>query len=193
MQKVTIIIPVYNGANYLAEAINSALNQTYSNIEVIVVNDGSNDNGATDRVALSYGNKIRYLTKENGGVASALNFGIEAADSEWISWLSHDDLYSPHKIENQLRHLNEINDDGKTIIMCGNCNVDKNGNNFRIEKKDKLKEKIYTNYEMMNLIFRRRTMKYGKLRVIISGGGTGGHIFPAVSIANKLIKTKKQK
>ena len=74
---VSIIIPVYNGANYMREAIDSALAQTYRNIEIIVVNDGSNDNGETERIALSYGDKIKYFHKENGGVSSALNLGIQ--------------------------------------------------------------------------------------------------------------------
>lgn len=153
MKKVTIIIPVYNGANYLADAINSALNQTYQNIEVLVVNDGSRDDGATEKVALSFGDKIRYIAKENGGVASALNVGIEAAKSEWVSWLSHDDLYSPRKIENQIRHLEEIKDDGKTIIMCGDCNIDKNGHDLTFGIRRSLKEKIYSSNEMLDLIF----------------------------------------
>lgn len=100
--KVSIVIPVYNGSNYLREAIDSALAQTYSNIEVIVVNDGSCDGGKTDAIATSYGKKIRYITKSNGGVASALNLGISLAKGEYISWLSHDDLYLPDKINQQV-------------------------------------------------------------------------------------------
>ena len=73
--KVSIIIPVYNGENYLREAIDSALAQTYKNFEVIVVNDGSSDK--TDEICKSYGSRIRYFKKENGGVSTALNLGIE--------------------------------------------------------------------------------------------------------------------
>ena len=73
---VSIVIPVYKGATYMRIAIDSALAQTYLNTEVIVVNDGSPDDGETEKIALSYGDKIRYFTKPNGGCASALNFGI---------------------------------------------------------------------------------------------------------------------
>ena len=66
---VSIVIPVYNGANYMREAIDSALAQTYDNCEILVVNDGSRDDGETERIALSYGDEIRYFAKENGGVA----------------------------------------------------------------------------------------------------------------------------
>lgn len=102
---VSIVIPVYNGADYLREAIDSALAQTYTNIEVIVVNDGSRDDGATERIALSYGGKIRYFCKENGGVASALNLAISKMSGEYFSWLSHDDLYSVDKIAKQVQAL----------------------------------------------------------------------------------------
>jgi glycosyltransferase involved in cell wall biosynthesis len=102
---VSIVIPVYNGANYLALAIDSALAQTYRHIEIIVVNDGSNDNGATARIARAYGDRIRYFEKENGGVASALNLAVGVARGQFISWLSHDDLYMPVKIERQISHL----------------------------------------------------------------------------------------
>jgi glycosyltransferase involved in cell wall biosynthesis len=102
---VSIVIPVYNGANYMREAIDSALAQTYPNIEVIVVNDGSRDDGETERIALSYGSKIRYLYKSNGGVATALNYAIEEMRGEYFSWLSHDDLYYPQKVERQIQAL----------------------------------------------------------------------------------------
>jgi glycosyltransferase involved in cell wall biosynthesis len=102
---VSIVIPVYNGSNYLAEAIDSALAQTYSHIEVLVINDGSNDNGRTEQVAMSYGDRIRYYKKENGGVASALNYGIEKMAGDYFSWLSHDDLYMAEKVARQMEAL----------------------------------------------------------------------------------------
>lgn len=113
--KISIVIPVYNGADYLREAIDSALAQTYPNIEIVVVNDGSRDEGATERIALSYGNKIRYFSKENGSVASALNRAIAEMTGEYFSWLSHDDLYYPNKIETQVQALTGM-DRAKTIL-----------------------------------------------------------------------------
>jgi glycosyltransferase involved in cell wall biosynthesis len=106
---VSIIIPVYNGSNYLKQAIDSALSQTYKNIEIIVVNDGSKDDGATEKIALSYGEKIKYLKKENGGSSSALNTGIYNMTGEWFSWLSHDDLYTPEKVMSQVEYMNFLN------------------------------------------------------------------------------------
>jgi len=102
---VSIVIPVFNGANYLAEAIDSALAQTWPATEVIVVDDGSTDCGATRAVIDSYGDRVRLVAKSNGGVASALNAGIAAMRGTWFSWLSHDDLYCPEKVEHQMAAL----------------------------------------------------------------------------------------
>lgn len=99
---VSIIIPVYNGADYVGEAIGSALRQTYRNTEILVVDDGSTDHGATRRVAESFGQRVRYIPKPNGGVATALNTGIEHMRGELFSWLSHDDLYRRNKVERQV-------------------------------------------------------------------------------------------
>ena len=116
---VSVIIPVYNGSNFLREAIDSVLAQTYKRIEIIVVNDGSNDNGETEKIAYSYGERINYIKKKNGGVSSALNVGILAMHGDYFAWLSHDDYYLPDKIENQVRCS-----DFNTIVMCGRFLVD---------------------------------------------------------------------
>ena len=107
---VSIIIPVYNGSNYLREAIDSALAQTYSNIEIIVVNDGSNDGGATREIALSYGGGVKYFEKENGGVSTALNLGIKNMRGKYFSWLSHDDVYLPEKVQAEIDALRQAGD-----------------------------------------------------------------------------------
>lgn len=133
--KISIVIPAYNASNYLAEAIDSALAQTYPNMEIIVVNDGSKDDGATERIALSYGDKIRYLYKENGGSSSALNMGIANMTGEWFSWLSHDDLYVPEKLEKQVAYLNALGLDGaalpKNIFFSASDRIDGFGKTIR--------------------------------------------------------------
>jgi len=106
---VSIVIPVYNGSNYMREAIDSALAQDYPNLEVLVINDGSKDDGKTAEIAKSYGDKIRYFEKENGGVSTALNLGIKEMKGEYFSWLSHDDRYYENKISTQVNYLVENN------------------------------------------------------------------------------------
>lgn len=125
---VSIVIPVYNGANYLSEAIDSALAQTYENVETIVVNDGSTDEGETEQIAISYGERIRYFKKENGGCASALNYGIRQAHGEFISWLSHDDLYDHNKIEKQIGFYESYHLDAETTLISNSGRlIDENG------------------------------------------------------------------
>jgi glycosyltransferase involved in cell wall biosynthesis len=118
--KVSIIIPVYNGEKYLKEAIDSALAQTYKNCEIIVINDGSTDR--TEEITLSYGPGIRYYKKENGGQSTALNLGIEQMTGEYFSWLSHDDVYFPFKVDAQIKLLSEYNFD-KNIILYSDFEV----------------------------------------------------------------------
>ncbi len=119
--KVSIVIPVYNGERYVRYAIDSALAQTYDNIEIIVVNDGSTDK--TDEIVKSYGNKVRYIKKKNGGVSSALNMAIEKMKGEYFSWLSHDDTYEPTKIEDEIDYLRENNYLGKKVIVFSDYNL----------------------------------------------------------------------
>lgn len=123
--QVSVVIPVYNGANYLREAIDSVLKQTCHDYELIVVNDGSADEGATEAIALSFGDRIRYFGKPNGGVSSALNLGIQQMRGEWFCWLSHDDLFSSNRIESDLRFLSDNQD--VRVLFCRTAEIDSSG------------------------------------------------------------------
>jgi len=147
--KVSIVIPVYNGGDYLEEAIDSAVAQTYPNIEVIVINDGSGDNGQTDQIARSYGDKIRYFCKENGGVASALNFGIKKMKGEYFSWLSHDDVYMPHKIEAQMMLLESLKSKDN-IIYCDSQLIDRHSKPFLDMPLENIHPKKLTSALLLN-------------------------------------------
>ena len=136
--KVTIVIPVYNGSNYLKDAIDSALAQTYNNLEIIVVNDGSNDEGKTKAIAESYGDKIIYLEKENGGASSALNLAIKKMTGDYFSWLSHDDMYYPNKISRQVEELQKYND--KTILFSNYDYINPEGNKIK---------SVYLNHKLL--------------------------------------------
>lgn len=131
--KVSIIVPVYNGSIFLSQAIDCALGQDYENIEIIVVNDGSTDDGATEKIALSYGDKIRYYHKENGGVSTALNFALEKMTGDYFSWLSHDDLYHPDKISVQVAYLNKLAEEdpdidlNKVVLHSATESIDRDG------------------------------------------------------------------
>lgn len=98
----SVIIPVYNGERYLAEAIESALAQTYQPMEVIVVDDGSTD-GSGD-IARSF-EEVRYIHQENQGVAAARNRALAAARGEFMTFLDADDIWLPRKLEVQIDYL----------------------------------------------------------------------------------------
>ncbi|OVE80510.1 hypothetical protein BVY01_00080 [bacterium I07] len=133
---VSIVIPVYNGSNFLNQSIQSALDQTYNNIEILVVNDGSNDDGASEAIALSYGDHIRYIAKgKNGGVSTVLNVAISHMKGDWLSWLSHDDIYKQNKIQRQIEFINELKysaaDLNRTVIYGGSETINTNGQVIR--------------------------------------------------------------
>lgn len=129
---VSIVIPVYNGSDYLAQAIESALAQTYPHREVLVINDGSTDGGATAAVASKFAGAIRYLEQPNGGVASALNRGIREMQGELFSWLSHDDVYYPHKLARQIDFL--ASQPQGTCLYADFDVIDAAGNLLRTER-----------------------------------------------------------
>lgn len=102
---VTVIIPTYNRKEYLETAIRSVVDQSYENIEIIVIDDGSTDNYAQP-ICATYSN-CTYFYKENGGLSSARNYGINLSEGEYIAFLDDDDFWESSKIEKQVKILFE--------------------------------------------------------------------------------------
>ncbi len=104
---VSIIMPSYNTAPYIAESIQSVLNQTYKDWELIIVDDCSTDN--TDEVVDSFlDNRIKYLKNEiNSGAAASRNKALREAKGKWIAFLDSDDLWMPEKLEKQIHFMEE--------------------------------------------------------------------------------------
>ena len=102
---VSIITPVFNGEPYLAEAIDSALSQTYSNFELLIVNDGSSDNSRQIIEPYLRDPRIHYFEKTNGGVASARNYALRHAQGKYIAFLDQDDKWLANKLALQVEYL----------------------------------------------------------------------------------------
>lgn len=119
MPLVSVIIPTYNRAAMLEEAIQSVLDQNFKDFELIVVDDGSTDK--TKDVMKKYTGKIKSVTKVNHGVASARNKGLEMAEGELIAWLDDDDLFLPGKLDQQVRYFREYPRTG--LVYTGHVTV----------------------------------------------------------------------
>lgn len=104
---VSVVIPFYDHIDWLIEAVESVLSQSYSNIEIVVVNDGSKED--VHDFLNKYENRIKYIYKENGGPASARNIGVEIAKGEYIAFLDSDDLWLPNKLELQIQEMERFN------------------------------------------------------------------------------------
>lgn len=98
--RVSVVIPTYDHARYLRYALDSVINQGYANLEVIVIDDGSND--GTAALVKPYGSKINYIYKENGGTPSALNLGLSLVTGKYVCWLSADDVLIGEKVAKQV-------------------------------------------------------------------------------------------
>jgi glycosyltransferase involved in cell wall biosynthesis len=121
---VSVIIPNYNYAHYVREAIDSVLAQTYSNIEIIVVDDGSND--GSRKVLASYGDQIKTVFQQNQGVASTRNNGVNASSGEYVAFLDADDAWMPEKVKKQVSRFEA--DKTLGLVHVGVIEVDENGN-----------------------------------------------------------------
>jgi len=103
--KVSVIIPCFNGAKYLRQAIDSALAQSYPHVEVVVVNDGSTDDSGS--IARSYGDRILYVEQRNSGLSAARNAGVAASSGEYLTLLDADDVLLPHCVFNRVKLLED--------------------------------------------------------------------------------------
>lgn len=106
---ISVIIPVFNGAQYVAEAIESVLAQDYPAVEIIAVNDGSTDDSA--RVLQGFGERIRIVSQTNRGLGASRNAGIAVARGELLAFLDHDDWWEPTKLSQQMAYWQEAKTD----------------------------------------------------------------------------------
>lgn len=116
MKKLSVIMPVYKAEEYIYKAVDSILNQTYANLEVILVDDGSPDN--CGKICDEYAEKdsrVKVIHKKNGGQADARNFGIEAASGEFIGFVDSDDYIEPYMYQEMINYMQQNSLD----IVCG--------------------------------------------------------------------------
>jgi glycosyltransferase involved in cell wall biosynthesis len=124
---VSIILPVYNGERFVGQTIESALQQTYRNIEIIAIDDGSTDRTLTVIESLAAGDsRIRVIHQPNAGVARARNRGLEESHGEFVAPLDADDLWDPRKIEQQVRRMQEVGDNAG-LVYCWWVWIDEQG------------------------------------------------------------------
>jgi glycosyltransferase involved in cell wall biosynthesis len=117
-EKVSIIIPVYNSQKFLANSIESVLNQTYKNTEVLIIDDGSTDDSL--QILKQYEDKITIISQTNKGLSGAINTGIKNMTGNWMKWFSADDVLYPNAIEilvNKAKKLPE------NIIVYSNWDI----------------------------------------------------------------------
>ncbi|MCR5206248.1 MAG: glycosyltransferase [Lachnospiraceae bacterium] len=163
---VSIIIPVYNVLPYLKESIDSAINQTYKDIEIIIVDDGSDDGSESVCDMYKKDSRVKVVHQKNQGLSSARNTGLDIATGDYIAFLDSDDIFLPEMIQTMLEGIEKSNSD---IAVCGYNKVNSKGN-LTGKKSKKLqclqieKEETITKEEAVRcLISKLRTCVWNKL------------------------------
>ena len=144
MIKVSVIVPVYNVEEYLEKCLDSLINQTLKDIEIIVVNDGSLDNSQDiiDRYTKKY-KKIKSYIKDNGGLSDTRNYGIKQAIGEYISFVDSDDYIDKTMLEKMYQKAKK---DNLYIVVCNSVNVYETGNNIEIKSNLNYSNDLVKNY-----------------------------------------------
>ena len=170
MPKISVIIPVYNSEKFLSRCIDSVLTQTFTDLELLLIDDGSQDKSGLicDKFA-SQDSRIRVWHKENGGVSSARNLGLVNANGEWVTFVDSDDWLSEHFLE-------VLNNDINSDLIVGTMLFNKSGNIGYLSK-----EPVFYDYKNMRTVlenkffnslfnspcsklFRRRIIDFNKIR-----------------------------
>ena len=126
-ERVSVIIPVYNSEKFLKQSIESVINQTYENTEIIAVDDGSTD--SSGEILKQYLGKIKVISQENKSLASALNTGLKTITGKWFKWFSPDDILYPDALETLVSELKNLSDN--TIIYSNWDLIDENDKKLR--------------------------------------------------------------
>lgn len=153
MIKVSIIVPFYNVEQYIEKCLNSLVNQTLKEIEIILINDGSQDNSAeiAKKFEKKYPNKVTYYEKNNGGLGDARNFGIKYASGEYVAFLDSDDYVEPTMYEEMYKKAKIENAD---MVEC----------DFWWEYTNKNKKDIGDDYEnQKEMLYKSRVVAWNKL------------------------------
>lgn len=140
MELISVIVPVYNVEKYLDECVNSILDQTYSNIEILLIDDGSTDN--SPNICDFYekqDNRVRVIHQQNGGLSLARNIGIEKSQGDFIVFVDSDDYISTDMLEVMINEMKK-NIESTSILMCNFVKFDSYGNvikknNYNLEKE----------------------------------------------------------
>ncbi len=144
MDLISVIVPVYNVEKYLRRCVDSILAQTYTNLEIILVDDGSPDN--CGKICDEYAKKdsrIKVIHQKNGGLSAARNAGLDIATGDYIGFVDSDDYISPEMYEKLLNILKESNSD---LSVCGMDYYDENNN--RIDQECPLTDRTFSNLEI---------------------------------------------
>lgn len=178
MDKVTVIIPIYNVEKYLKEAIESTINQTHSNIEIILVDDGSTDNSGIicDEFAKK-DTRIKVIHKTNGGLSDARNAGLDATTGKYIMFLDSDDFLELDAVENMYKEITEKDAD---YVIGNYINADEDGQKwnkvifdtkkykpFKLSINDHMNSFFIMNSSVCNKIFKKEFIDNLNLKFVV--------------------------
>ncbi len=129
ISKIDVVIPVYNGANFIIDALNSVISQTLKPQNIFVIDDGSTDN--TEEVVKNYASSstlpVTYIKKENGGPNSARNIGVQKSSADFLTFLDADDIWNRTKLEKQIALFKESTFPNLGLVYCDYCSVNEKG------------------------------------------------------------------